>query len=267
MPSYQAQVNAKLSVTPTSHDRYYFPPFSLSTGTCPLKFADTCPSTAAAEILTVKPSLSIGARSPRPAPDAIRVHLRSLRHEPSVCRRLSVALARPICGRVRPCVRGAHVIRQSRPSSSCRLSDRHRPRIRLDLHRLTKIPWIAEFRDPMIDGRASQPCRPRDNRWVERRTAARRPVRGAARAHDYARRTAVPPALHSSPTYDEGLRGAAAQSGPRQRPLGSAHGILPGRATTAVLRRAAQPQSRFRDPRVAHVVFRAPGYDDHTGGS
>jgi hypothetical protein len=68
-----------------------------------------------------------------------------------------------------------------------RLIRRHRPRaiwstypiatahlIALTLHRLTSIPWVADFRDPMIDGDypSNAPTR-RIHRWIEDRAAVR----------------------------------------------------------------------------------------------
>src|SRR5215831_3848014 len=68
-----------------------------------------------------------------------------------------------------------------------RLIRRHRPQviwstypvatahlIGLTLHRLTGLPWVADFRDPMTeDDYPPDPLRRRLCGWIERRTAAR----------------------------------------------------------------------------------------------
>jgi len=144
------------------------------------------------------------------------------------------------------------------------------------LHRLTKIPWIAEFRDPMIDGTGHRNRVVRaSNRWVERRTAcATAAVFVAPRARDdYARRYPAVAAgrLHVIPNgYDEGAFEALPRPGLGRvngRPLRLVHsGILypeerDPRPFFAALR-SLKADSAIA-PGSLDVVFRAPGYDDH----
>jgi glycosyltransferase involved in cell wall biosynthesis len=70
---------------------------------------------------------------------------------------------------------GLRLIRSCRPAaiwSTYPIATAHL--IALTLHRLTSIPWVADFRDPMIDGEypANGPTR-RIHRWIENRAAVR----------------------------------------------------------------------------------------------
>ncbi|MHA4871525.1 glycosyltransferase [Duganella sp. PWIR1] len=70
---------------------------------------------------------------------------------------------------------GLQLIRQHRPSaiwSSYPIATAHL--IGLTLHRLTGLPWIADQRDPMIDGDyPPDPQRHRIHRWIERQAMQR----------------------------------------------------------------------------------------------
>ncbi|MBI2216463.1 MAG: glycosyltransferase [Candidatus Rokubacteria bacterium] len=158
----------------------------------------------------------------------------------------------------------------------------------LALHRRTGLPWVAEFRDPMIDG--DYPANARVRRlhsWIERRIAARAAAlvftTPSARQAYLARHSAVvPERCHVIPNgYDEeDFTGAAAHpTGAAAHPTGAAAhraGVRPVRLLHAGV---IYPQER--DPRpfftalsmLKHggrlaaqglmVDLRAPGSDAH----
>jgi glycosyltransferase involved in cell wall biosynthesis len=144
------------------------------------------------------------------------------------------------------------------------------------LHRLTKIPWVAEFRDPMIDGTAHRDAVVRmTNRWVERRSATASAavfVTPSAR-EDYARRypAVAPSRLHVIPNgYDEQAFEGAPSAPNRPvngRPVRLLHsGILypqerDPRPFFAALRDLKANTTLA--PRSLEILFRAPGYEDH----
>jgi len=182
---------------------FHFPPLSLSSGYLrPLKFAEYLPEHHwRAEILTVDPR----AHAPEscllngPLKNHLRVHrafaLDTRRHL-SLFGRYPWSLAVPDrwwTWWLPAVLRGLRVVRQRRPAAL--LSTYPIPTAHLigwTLHRITGIPWIAEFRDPMTDDIYHRNCVVRTaNRWIERvtleRCAAAVFVTPSARI-DYARR-------------------------------------------------------------------------------
>ena len=268
---------------------FHFPPLSLSSGYLrPLKFAEHLPAHGwQCEILTVSPR----AHAPEacalngPIADSIPVHrpfaLDTRRHL-SLFGRYPWSLAVPdrwwtwwlpgvLCG--------LRIVRKRRPAvlfSTYPISTAHL--IGRTLHRLTGIPWIAEFRDPMTDEIHHRQRLVRSvNRWLERvaveECAAAVYVTPSARA-DYARRyprVTASKLLVIPNGYDE-----AAFAG-----LDSARHRLPSADRPLVLVHSGLLYPEERDPRpflaalralkarqeisagTLRVVLRATGYDEY----
>jgi glycosyltransferase involved in cell wall biosynthesis len=266
---------------------YHFPPFSLSSGYLrPLKFAQYLPAHGwAAEILTVHPRAYPPERGSLLAsvPERIRVHralaLDAERHL-SLGGRYPWLLAAPdrwLTWWLPAVIRGLRVIRRRRPQvlfSTYPIPTAHL--IGWTLHRLTGIPWIAEFRDPMTDGINHRQRVVRGaNRWIEQRalegSAAAIFVAPSAR-DDCARRYPHVPRsrLFVIPNgYDEdafvGLDESARPLPGRDRPLVLVHGgvLYPDerdpRPFFAALR-AMKRDGEFSDCSL-RVVLRGTGYD------
>ena len=268
---------------------YHFPPLSVSSGYLrPLKFAEYLPAHGwTAEILTV-PSRAYPAGSCALNGDQagdFRVHRAyalDTRQHLSVLGRYPWSLAVPDrwwTWWLPAVVTGLRIVRARRPDvlwSTYPIPTAHL--IGWTLHRLTGIPWIAEFRDPMTDDTEHRAHVVRTaNRWLERRTlqacSAAVFVAPSARA-DYATRyPAVPGSrLVVIPNgYDEeafvGLEDLRPPRPTPDRPLLLVHsGLLypaerDPRPFFAALR--ALKISRHIDERSLRIVLRAPGSENY----
>ena len=268
---------------------FYFPPFSMSSGYLrPLKFAEYLPAYGwTADILTVDPCVhppDVCSLNGSPI-EHVRVYraraLDTGRHL-SLFGRYPWMLAAPdrwwtwwlsgvLCG--------LRVIRRQRPAvlfSTYPIATAHL--IGWTLHRLTGIPWIAEFRDPMTDGIYHRNRVVRTvNRWIERRSletcAVAVFVAPSARS-DYARRyphvSASKLVVIPNGYDDEAFAGLASQKPvmpSADRPLLLVHsGVLypeerdPRPFFTALRALKASGQISERSLR---VVLRGTGYDDY----
>jgi hypothetical protein len=173
---------------------------------------------------------------------------------------------------------GLSLIRRYRPDviwSTFPISTAHL--IGLILHRLTGLPWVADFRDPMVQpSYPDSPLQRRIYQWIERQTILRcqKAVFTTHSAMDsYLTRYPDVPASKFSVIengYDEdGFDGGAAaaaapSSGPR--PLTLVHsGVLyqDGRDPSAFLRALAMLKSLGKlDAAPLRVILRASGNDD-----
>lgn len=168
-----------------------------------------------------------------------------------------------------------------------RLVLRHRPRViwstypiatahlvALTLHRMTSIPWIADFRDPMVDdGYPAPGAIRRAHRWIERQAAQRASrlvFTTSSAAHDYLRRhSAVPagrclviPNGFDEPDFLEIPRSAASPV-PASRPLRLVHAgfvYQDDRDPRPLFRALARLQKDGHlEPGTLRVDLRAPG--------
>jgi glycosyltransferase involved in cell wall biosynthesis len=146
------------------------------------------------------------------------------------------------------------------------------------LHKLTGIPWVADFRDPMAqEGYPSDPRRHRAYRWIEERAlrhAARVLFTTPGTLRMYAERYPWVPtqklAINENGYDEESFRAAemaALPASPAARPLKLLHSgiVYPSERDPQHLFQAVQRllKTGQLNPGEVEIVFRASGHDGH----